>query len=70
MGVLELARKVYARIKAQRNGHVESAQGPSQPYDINDRNDKRQAGDGWAAPGYENFETPFDDRNSERERRP
>lgn len=70
MGLLELARKVYARIKAQRNGHAESAQGPSQPYDRNDRNDKRQADNGWAAPGYENFETPFDNHDSESERRP
>jgi DNA polymerase-1 len=42
MSTLELARQAYAKLKALRNGHAEGAPYQSPPYDINDRNDKRQ----------------------------
>jgi DNA polymerase-1 len=38
MSVLEQARQVYARLKAQRNGHVEAAQLQSPGCDISDQN--------------------------------
>jgi DNA polymerase-1 len=40
MSVLEEARKAYARIKAQRNGHAEAPLSACRADDINDRNDK------------------------------
>ena len=40
MSVLESARKAYAKIKAQRNGHAEAPLCERRDYDIDDRNDE------------------------------
>jgi DNA polymerase-1 len=44
MSTLELARKTYARLKAERNGHAETPLVRGQPYEINELNEISPAG--------------------------
>jgi hypothetical protein len=56
MNVLDVARRVYARLKAQRNGQGATAPNPGPPYEVNEVNPPG----GWTAPGYDRKANPFD----------
>jgi hypothetical protein len=59
MSVLELARRVYERLKAQRNGHASTTPNSEQTYEVNEVNEVNPPG-GWTAPGYDRKANPFD----------